>query len=69
MTPMTFGLFVKKRQPKDGLVGYDILFAYFKKSFKSVQYGSSSPREAPRAGYLKIKGPVAHRLQNKKMVL
>ena len=29
MTPMPLGLFVKKLQPKVGLGGYDILFAYF----------------------------------------
>ena len=29
MTPMPLGLFVKKLQPKGGLGGYDILFAYF----------------------------------------
>ena len=29
MTPMPLGLFVIKLQPKVGLGGYDILFAYF----------------------------------------
>ena len=35
MTPMSLGLFVKKLQPKVGLAGYDILFAYFVVEVKS----------------------------------
>ena len=35
MTPMPLGLFVKKLQPKVGLAGYDILFAYFVVEAKS----------------------------------
>ena len=29
MTPMSLGLLFKKLQPKGGLGGYDILFAFF----------------------------------------
>ena len=39
MTPMLLGLFVKKLQPKVGLVGYDILFAYFEVEAKSKKSG------------------------------
>ena len=35
MTSMPLGLFVKKLQPKVGLGGYDILFAYFVVEAKS----------------------------------
>ena len=35
MTSMPLGVFVKKLQPKDGLTGYDILFAYFLVEAKS----------------------------------
>ena len=35
MTPMPLGLFVKKLQPKVGLGGYDIFFAYFVVEAKS----------------------------------
>ena len=35
MTPMPLGLFVKKLQPKVGLAGYDILFAYLVVEAKS----------------------------------
>ena len=35
MTPRSLGLFVKKLQPKVGLVGYDILFTYFVVEAKS----------------------------------
>ena len=35
MTPMLLGLFVNKLQPKVGLAGYDILFAYFVVEAKS----------------------------------
>ena len=35
MTPMPLGLFIKKLQPKVGLGGYDILFAYLVVEAKS----------------------------------
>ena len=35
MTPMPLGLFVEKLQPKVGLGGYDIIFAYFVVEAKS----------------------------------
>ena len=35
MTPMPLGLFIKKFQPKVGLGGYDIIFAYFVVEAKS----------------------------------
>ena len=35
MTPILLGLFVEKLQPKVGLGGYDILFAYFVVEAKS----------------------------------
>ena len=35
MIRMPLGLFVKKLQPKVGLAGYDILFAYFVVEVKS----------------------------------
>ena len=39
MTPIPLGLFVKKLQPKVGLAGYDILFAYFVVEAKSKTTG------------------------------
>ena len=43
MTPMLLGLFVEKLQPKVGLGGYDILFAYFVVEAKSkTELGKSN---------------------------
>ena len=46
MTPMSLGLFVKKLQPKVGLVRYDILFAYFVVEAKSKMGYVTPIREA-----------------------
>ena len=50
MTLRSLGLFVKKLQPKVGLGGYDILFAYF-----VVEAKSKNKIQIPRILYFFLK--------------